>query len=63
MIHGSPKGLRFPRALLLAGAAMCTPLVAQAFRPAVPTFSKDIAPLINDRCAMCHHDGGSARHR
>jgi len=24
------------------------------------TYTKDIAPLIADRCAMCHHDGGSA---
>ena len=24
------------------------------------TYSKDIAPLIADRCAMCHHAGGSA---
>jgi Flp pilus assembly protein TadD len=24
------------------------------------TFSKDIAPIIADRCAMCHHPGGSA---
>ena len=24
------------------------------------TYAKDIAPLIADRCAMCHHGGGSA---
>jgi Flp pilus assembly protein TadD len=30
-----------------------------ALRPASATY-KDIAPLIADRCAMCHHDGGSA---
>lgn len=24
------------------------------------TYNKDIAPLIADRCAMCHHPGGSA---
>jgi Flp pilus assembly protein TadD len=24
------------------------------------TYTKDIAPLIADRCAMCHHDSGSA---
>jgi Flp pilus assembly protein TadD len=45
-------------------------VVAQAFRPAdaalkpratteSTTYSKDIAPLIADRCAMCHHPGGS----
>src|SRR5439155_14605148 len=24
------------------------------------TYSKDVAPLVADRCAMCHHPGGSA---
>ena len=24
------------------------------------TYTKDIAPLMNDRCAMCHHQNGSA---
>ena len=61
---GSPKGLRYAWPILLVGVGICMPLVAQAFRPAlsaaVPTYSKDIAPLVNDRCAMCHHDGGSA---
>src|ERR1043166_3318565 len=27
---------------------------------AAPTYAKDIAPLIADRCVMCHHAGGSA---
>ncbi|HJZ74775.1 MAG TPA: tetratricopeptide repeat protein [Vicinamibacterales bacterium] len=27
---------------------------------AFPTYSKDVAPLLTDRCAMCHHEGGSA---
>ena len=27
---------------------------------ASPTYARDVAPLIQDRCAMCHHDGGSA---
>ena len=25
-----------------------------------PTYTRDIAPLVADRCLMCHHDGGSA---
>src|SRR5207248_7280993 len=37
----------------LAGAEQAPP------RPA-PTYTKDIAPLVADRCLMCHHDGGSA---
>ena len=28
--------------------------------PESPTFARDIAPLLNDRCAMCHHPDGSA---
>ena len=24
------------------------------------TYSEDVAPLLADRCAMCHHPGGSA---
>jgi hypothetical protein len=28
--------------------------------PAAVTFSKDVAPLLVDRCGMCHHPGGSA---
>ena len=24
------------------------------------TYTKDIAPLVNDRCAMCHHPNGAA---
>ncbi len=27
---------------------------------ATVTYTNDIAPLIADRCVMCHHDGGSA---
>src|SRR5262245_14667915 len=29
-------------------------------RAAAVTYSQDIAPLVNDRCAMCHHPNGSA---
>jgi tetratricopeptide (TPR) repeat protein len=47
-----------------AGAAIVLLVAAQAFRPDVasaqPTYSKDIAPLLNDRCALCHHPGGTA---
>ncbi|HEX7138245.1 MAG TPA: hypothetical protein VF219_10375, partial [Vicinamibacterales bacterium] len=25
-----------------------------------PTYARDIAPLLNDRCAVCHHPSGSA---
>jgi Flp pilus assembly protein TadD len=35
-------------------------VVAQPSRAASVTYSKDIAPLVADRCEMCHHAGGSA---
>src|SRR5215510_14926272 len=39
--------------------------VAQGLSPTIAgaepvTYSRDIAPLVADRCAMCHHPGGSA---
>jgi hypothetical protein len=53
--QGRPEGLRYGTSTSAAA------LVAQAFRaaPAI-TYAKDVAPLIQDRCAMCHHAGGSA---
>src|SRR5215218_1882573 len=35
--------------------ACAAPAAAQA-----PTYSKDVAPLVADRCGICHHPGGSA---
>jgi Flp pilus assembly protein TadD len=40
-----------------AGLIAVATLPATAQRPA-PTFDKDIAPLVFDRCASCHHEGG-----
>ena len=34
--------------------------VAQDSSPAAVTFTNDVAPLLVDRCATCHHPGGSA---
>src|SRR5439155_10290676 len=33
---------------------------ARAFQASGVTYARDVAPLIVDRCAMCHHPGGSA---
>src|SRR5262245_41701492 len=44
-------------------ALLAVLMVTSVARPALAapvTYSRDIAPLIADRCAMCHHDGGSA---
>jgi hypothetical protein len=35
-------------------------LFASAASAQTVTYAKDVAPLLHDRCAMCHHPGGSA---
>jgi len=59
-------------AVLLAIAASAAISGARGFQPGVgqdrsperlalhPSYAKDVARLIQDRCAMCHHAGGSA---
>jgi Flp pilus assembly protein TadD len=49
-LTGPPKGGHYDD-----GASQAPPSSARHV-----TFSKDIAPLIVDRCGMCHHPGGSA---
>jgi hypothetical protein len=57
--------IAFAIVAVLAIAAACgfPPVIAQAgpteWSPQV-TYTKDIAPLLADRCGMCHHAGGSA---
>ena len=55
---------RLLRATQLA-AVVTTSLVVVAFarqgsspRPAAPTFSKDVAPIVYRNCTTCHHPGG-----
>jgi hypothetical protein len=43
---------------VVGGLAIC--LVATAAAGQAVTYSRNVAPLIADRCAMCHHPGGSA---
>jgi hypothetical protein len=43
---------------VLAGFAFCLITTVAAGQPV--TYSKQVAPLIADRCGMCHHPGGSA---
>ena len=47
-----PQGLRY---LAVALLLMAAPAAAQTV-----TFTKDVAPLLSDRCGACHHPGGSA---
>src|SRR5205823_14919135 len=62
---GRPKGLHYSRmcsaglqACLLGGVALA--LSVQSARAQSVTYARDVAPLLADRCGMCHHPGGSA---
>src|SRR5438309_11023608 len=46
-------------ALLFTGRVLSGPASAAAPTDRI-TFTKEIAPLVFDRCAMCHHPGGTA---
>ena len=55
----------FSLSLCLCGSLMTTAAVTavrarQAPPPQTVTFSKDIAPIVFDRCAQCHHPAGPA---
>src|SRR5438067_868473 len=64
---GRPEGLRYVsrrarHRCWSAGLQACLAallLAPPAFAQTV-TYATDVAPLIADRCAMCHHAGGSA---
>src|SRR5471030_610604 len=47
-------------AAILACLALALALSAAPAEAQTVTFSKDVAPLLIDRCGMCHHPGGSA---
>ena len=47
-------------ATLFVGAELAPPARADQGRPLHPTFSSHVAPLLADRCGICHHPGGSA---
>ena len=48
------------RILVAAVFVISVATARPASNAASVTYHKDIAPLIADRCVMCHHDGGSA---
>lgn len=50
-------GLRFIVVLLAVAAA---PAVRGAEPDPVPTFAKDVAPILQERCQVCHRPGGGA---
>jgi len=47
-------------AIVLFGAAVATPGQQQTQQKAVPTFSKDIVPILQDKCQDCHRPGSIA---
>jgi Flp pilus assembly protein TadD len=53
--YSFPRSRRSPRLFLIWFALVTSPAFAQSV-----TYTKDVAPLLNDRCGMCHHPGGSA---
>jgi hypothetical protein len=57
---GRPKGLHYDCSSAGLKACVIVLLLAGSARAQSVTFSKDVAPLLADRCGMCHHPGGSA---
>jgi len=52
------RGVSGASAAVLA-ALMVTPLLAQSPRTPTPTFTKDIAPVFQEKCEMCHRKEGT----
>ena len=48
------------RAALPAVWCVAAAAGAQAAAPPVPTFTRDVAPVLRAHCTVCHHDGGPA---
>jgi len=46
--------LAFAAALALTALSACSPEV-----PAAPTYTKDVAPILNAHCVRCHGAGGT----
>ena len=57
---GRPKGLHYDCRSAGLQACLFVLLIAGSARAQSVTFAKDVAPLLADRCGMCHHPGGSA---
>jgi hypothetical protein len=47
-------------ALLLVGVTLLNPLKATAADVAQPTFTKDVAPILQQKCVQCHRPGEMA---
>src|SRR5258706_8506367 len=62
--YGRPKGLHYMRPARSAGLQACLVTCVMFWAPAAHgesvTYSKNVAPLVADRCESCHHAGGPA---
>lgn len=66
-IASRPAGLKVWAVLILgaiAGGIFQTPVASAELRGSVeqqeaPTFARDVAPILFDRCSSCHHPGGA----
>ena len=61
MKNGTWKGLG--ALLLAAGVVVAAPSAATAAEEAVPTFTKDVAPIFQAKCEACHRPGSIAPDR
>src|SRR2546430_14455377 len=50
----------FGRLLVFSAASAVTACGLQAAPAGPVTFARDVAPIVFERCAVCHHPNGSA---
>src|SRR4051812_43221492 len=55
-----PRALSVLGGAGIAGVLILASTVSPAAAPMAPTFSKDIAPIVFDKCAECHRPTGMA---
>ena len=52
--------MAFQRAVLLCGLTLLAPLCARTVNAQTVTFSKDVAPILQQKCVQCHRPGEMA---
>jgi len=50
-------GILFGVVCVASGAFRLTAMAGQSVPPSVPTFTKDVAPILYKNCTTCHRDG------
>ena len=59
-MHDSNAGWRRTRAIPLAIAVLVSPVLASGQPAAGPTFTRDVAPILQRSCQGCHRTGQMA---